>query len=48
MVAHDLPGVYASEMTIERSASNKVTVTLPVPSVIDAHTTASSGIVWER
>lgn len=48
VVAHDLPGVYASEMTIERSASNKVTVTLPVPSVIDAHTTASSGIVWER
>lgn len=47
-VAHDLPGVYAAGMSIERTSSTEVAVTLPVPSIVDAHTTASSGIIWER
>lgn len=46
-VRQRLPLPYRSGMRIERSASSEVTVTVPVPSVLDLSTSASAGIVWE-
>ncbi|WP_127843459.1 AAA family ATPase [Actinomyces wuliandei] len=46
-VRQRLPVPYRSGMRIERSASSEVTVTVPVPSVLDLSTSASAGIVWE-
>lgn len=46
-VAGRLPGAYRSDMTITQNSADEVTVTLPVPSVVDLHTSATSGVVWE-
>ena len=46
-VADHLPEAYSSDMTITRGVDDRVTVTLPVPSVVQLHTSAKAGIVWE-
>ena len=46
-VADHLPEAYSSDMTITRGAGDSVTVTLPVPSVVQLRTSAHAGIVRE-
>ena len=46
-VADHLPEAYSSDMTITRGVDDRVTVTLPVPSVVQLHTSAKAGIVRE-
>jgi len=48
VVARKLPDTYAQHLRITRSGSNKVTVTLPIPSVVNITTSADAGIVWEK
>ena len=48
VVARKLPDTYAQHLRISRSGSNKVTVTLPIPSVVNITTSADAGIVWEK
>lgn len=46
-VADHLPEAYSSDMTITRGSGDSVTVTLPVPSVVQLRTSAHAGIVRE-
>jgi len=48
VVAQKLPDTYVQGLKITRSGSNNVTVTLPIPSVVDITTSADAGIVWEK
>jgi len=43
-----LPDSYAARTKVTRSGADRVTVTLPVLSVVDMNTSASAGIVWEK
>ena len=47
-VTSRLPGSYAARTKVTRSGADRVTVTLPVLSVVDMNTSASAGIVWEK
>ena len=47
-VTSRLPGSYAARTKVTRSGADRVTVTLPVLSVVDINTSASAGIVWEK
>lgn len=47
-VTSRLPDSYAARTKVTRSGADRVTVTLPVLSVIDMNTSASAGIVWEK
>lgn len=47
-VTSRLPNSYAARTTVTRSGADRVTVTLPVLSVVDMNTSASAGIVWEK
>jgi len=46
-VADHLPDAYGSGLVINRSPDDQVTVTLPVPSIVELHTSAKAGIVRE-
>ena len=47
-VTSRLPNSYAARTKVTRSGADRVTVTLPVLSVVDMNTSASAGIVWEK
>nr|PKY85313.1 pilus assembly protein TadE [Actinomyces naeslundii] len=47
-VTSRLPDSYAARTKVTRSGADRVTVTLPVLSVVDMNTSASAGIVWEK
>jgi len=47
-VTSRLPNNYAARTKVTRSGADRVTVTLPVLSVVDMNTSASAGIVWEK
>ena len=47
-VTSRLPESYAARTKVTRSGADRVTVTLPVLSVVDMNTSASAGIVWEK
>ena len=47
-VTSRLPNSYAARTKVTRSGADRVTVTLPVLSVVDMDTSASAGIVWEK
>ena len=47
-VTSRLPNSYAARTKVTRSGADRVTVTLPVLSVVDMKTSASAGIVWEK
>ena len=47
-VTSRLPDSYAARTKVTRSGADRVTVTLPVLSVVDMSTSASAGIVWEK
>ena len=47
-VTSRLPDSYAAHTKVTRSGADRVTVTLPVLSVVDMDTSASAGIVWEK
>ena len=47
-VTSRLPNSYAARTKVTRSGAERVTVTLPVLSVVDMNTSASAGIVWEK
>ena len=47
-VTSRLPNSYAARTKVTRSCADRVTVTLPVLSVVDMNTSASAGIVWEK
>ena len=47
-VTSRLPNSYAARTKVTRSGADRVTVTLPVLSVVDMNTSSSAGIVWEK
>ena len=47
-VTSRLPNSYAARTKVTRSGADRVTVTLPVLSVVDMNPSASAGIVWEK
>ena len=47
-VTSRLPDSYAARTKVTRSGADRVTVTLPVLSVVDMNTSARAGIVWEK
>ena len=47
-VTSRLPDSYAARTKVTRAGADKVTVTLPILSVVDMNTSASAGIVWEK
>ena len=47
-VTSHLPDSYAARTKVTRAGADKVTVTLPILSVVDMNTSASAGIVWEK
>ncbi|MDO4242962.1 MAG: AAA family ATPase [Actinomyces sp.] len=43
-----LPAIWAQGVSVSQSGASQVSVTVEVPSVVDLHATATTGIVWEE